>query len=70
MFTIDREFKGKQEKHIVLDPDDIDQTLTVLKISKNSIGKIPPWNNPHRQKDYIKIINWLHDKIKDYQLNK
>jgi len=64
MEKISKEFKGKEEIHVVFDPEDINCLLSLFTFSKNSIREIPPWDNKDQKETYAKTIEWMEGLVK------
>lgn len=69
MQLVKTEYKGKEERHVLLDPEDVTSLFAICIFSKNALRSVPPWDNKEQHETYAKVIEWFSDKVKTTQLS-
>ena len=62
-----KEFKGKNEVHVVLNPEDISSLKTIFTFMSNALLAKPPWNREDQKEKYIEVFNWFVEKVRATQ---
>lgn len=70
MERIELEYKGKQERCVILNPTDLDSLKSIGTIAVNALRKNGPWADESQHETYAKTIEWFVNAVQDVRLEK
>lgn len=65
MECVEKEFKGKSELHVVLNPSDLDCLFSLLLTAKSALRKTGPWANEAEWPTYANTLEWFETSIRE-----